>query len=188
MYKTHKSWTKSGFMRCIVTILHTIPCLLATALWVGSYHESRIELMLTKRQFIFGAVNGTAYFTIRRVTPNCRVFLLWGPHPWSMDMLVADDQIQRMTKKDMPIWRRAGFVSFSDIIQGYIYRGVLFPLWCIWLLCTLPLGIRLLLIWRRDHSIHAGLCLRCGYDLRASHGRCPECGTPISRSTAEASG
>ena len=33
----------------------------------------------------------------------------------------------------------------------------------------------------RRHLIACGICLKCGYDLRESEDRCPECGTPVGK-------
>lgn len=64
------------------------------------------------------------------------------------------------------------------------------PYW-MWVLLTATLPViyfgsaflkaRRLKIRRRD-----GLCLNCGYDLRASKERCPECGTPVATTDAVA--
>ena len=48
-----------------------------------------------------------------------------------------------------------------------------------WLPAVFGLGTRL-------ERKRKGLCLSCGYDLRASSGRCPECGTEPDRSGSAA--
>ena len=55
------------------------------------------------------------------------------------------------------------------------------PLWLLTLLLGIGPGIALRRTWRLRYRRRHGLCLRCGYDLRASGGPCPECGVETDR-------
>ena len=59
--------------------------------------------------------------------------------------------------------------------------GIVMPYWFVLLV---PAVLPAMWSWRfwthaacRRHRIRNGLCLQCGYDLRATPSRCPECGT-----------
>jgi hypothetical protein len=62
-------------------------------------------------------------------------------------------------------------------------RSVLIPFWFTFAVtAALPVGW-LARVARRKFAFPPGHCRRCGYDLRASPERCPECGTvaPVGR-------
>lgn len=88
-------------------------------------------------------------------------------------------------------WQRLGFNAYSggddklgrarNLSERNRYGGVRVPHWFVMLLTGPPalLYLRRLGALRRRHRIRRGLCGRCGYDLRATGGRCPECGEPV---------
>jgi hypothetical protein len=70
---------------------------------------------------------------------------------------------------------------------GSTYRErrawVVLPYWCWLLACAffpLACAVQLRQGFRLRRRRHLGLCLTCGYDLRATRGACPECGSTHS--------
>jgi hypothetical protein len=70
--------------------------------------------------------------------------------------------------------------------------GLVMDYWALAVLTALPAGlVRLNRLRRRiarRYRRQEGCCAKCGYDLRATPGRCPECGTetPAAKKIAPA--
>jgi hypothetical protein len=74
----------------------------------------------------------------------------------------------------------AGFGYKREESAEFGYRRVIVPYWA---LTATFAGYPLLVLgrrFRRRRRRALGLCPTCGYDLRATPGRCPECGTPAA--------
>jgi len=160
--------------------LSLVLCVATVALWVRSYWigdevkrgtavgEVRCESLRGLVCFEWGR----RYMGVSRVTrwhyeavPNPASYD-W-PYPSGLEGSLWGDSLG-------VLWGGAG---------GVDWRVVVFPDWLLCLLLVmLPARsyIARCLRWlrlRRHHNM--GFCAKCGYDLRASKDRCPECGTPI---------
>lgn len=67
-------------------------------------------------------------------------------------------------------------------------RAIIIPYWSSTLAGAILPGLWVWRRWKQKRDRKAGLCQKCGYDLRASPVRCPECGTAVpSPATSPAS-
>ncbi len=76
---------------------------------------------------------------------------------------------------DLPVLFRYGWHVGSNIRLPYWPIAVATAIMPIWWLGKRIMSRRQIVRWRK-----MGCCLQCGYDLRASKERCPECGTAIA--------
>lgn len=157
------------------SVLSLLVCAVLLVLWVRSYRTADQFVWHADKPFVFqeravGSDSGEFWFTVYR------------------EANTAGDPIDSRSRAEY--WRRPAsggdwreFAIHSRIGFGFVPASgsglpsgsSLIPYWFpTTLAAVLPLA------WIVRHRLrrpYSGRCATCGYDLRATPGRCPECGT-----------
>ena len=75
---------------------------------------------------------------------------------------------------------RTKSVDRNPHFDAFTVSAITIPMWLPLLLWAIPLAA---VPYCQRHAARIGLCPKCGYDLRATPNRCPECGTPIAKNS-----
>lgn len=103
---------------------------------------------------------------------------------WSLSVHTLDDSRRLRARADaenaiirgqIAALRRCG----APVAPLTAYSVPLLPLWTT--LGGVVLALRTAEMIRTRRRLRSGCCRTCGYDLRASRDRCPECGEPVGR-------
>jgi hypothetical protein len=188
----------------LLTTLSLLLCVAVTALWVRShwwlddlhywsavgartsrgYHFSSYagHLLLSMDDYRFPA-GGRADFVKRGASGREAAVFAWQPTPLNW----LDPESASAHRRNFGLgrfdWATERGRDYWDV------EGLSFRRWTLRLPHALPAAVlltppalRMAARWRRGRRKRSGLCPACGYDLRATPGRCPECGTAATSS------
>ncbi len=180
-------------IRKTLTILSLIGLLLSVGLWGVSYWDfkyvdGKFNLFLDSGWF--GSHRGLTLQQQLDYAINIQAI----EEEYDSPSVLQDGYIQKLEemKADNRKWTFLGFKDFRTPWWRHTSQGPTFtskrvrlPLWMPSFLCATVFGLTCgLPLARRRKRKKLGLCLKCGYDLRASKERCPECGTAMQKSGA----
>jgi hypothetical protein len=184
----------------LLTAMSAVLCVVAIALWVRSYWRTDYVQRRQESPQEFKAGVPLRYSV--QVLKSDRGRLLLGAH-WSVGNgpntapAAADDDGGTLAppvwtwahagkwvdEDDERWWQRLGFFhrswTFGPGSEGRRSRlvSIGLPLWLPVVLTALPPLLAVLRSRRRRRMEAQGLCIACGYELRSTPTRCPECGT-----------
>jgi hypothetical protein len=192
----------SGMLRGCLTVLSALSLVLCTAtgyLWFRSYsHDDRVvtpwlagvsdDWYRQQKYRIARSSDGGLELEMRAAGRSSSLPpVLFNPHTFDDDTLLGFNQF---FKRDQFI-ARLGFSyeswTFQDFTCAINFPRTLsrmrIPYWALTLFSAFLPMIWSVRQYRGAHRILAGCCPACGYDLRATPDRCPECGTSAQRNS-----
>jgi hypothetical protein len=151
-----------------MTILSLLLCLASAGLWVRSYWRgdhygfSKLSLVYADRgELVLFIGDGDANFTFDR--------------GYGSDELIDPQYTYNPRRVSEHTWNL--LVAHGERFPGLNITVV--KLWAVVVFFGISPGVALAWILRSRRRDLLGLCPVCGYDLRATPERCPECGTIV---------
>ncbi len=161
----------------ILAAVSVVMGLATVVLWLRSYWISEAVRWDSNQSYEIGASAGALVFHVYKSEVRSPLhhghhlrFIRYGGSPidrrWSYLHRVFRDFRRQETYFFLSEDR--GFGSYCKI-----------PFWPILVSTLLLPAVAFRRMLRERKRRRAGLCIQCGYDLRATRDRCPECGTPV---------
>jgi hypothetical protein len=148
------------------------------AVWVGScWVQPGIGWTEPRRLATIGVMRGSVFVSEVQQPPGGSGY--FGPPHGRRPYLGTPERLTTVNVLTTE-WRLLGF-EFLQRSPPLTFRRLVVPCWAVALVFAVAPAL-----WYRQHLNKCarrarGLCDMCGYDLRATPGRCPECGAVPAR-------
>ena len=166
--------SKRSFTWCAVLL--AVSWIAVTALWIRSHWvHDQLVWQRSGNTLNIGSTRGGIWFT--------RFSGLAGGGPPTGYRSVRPPAPDPTTN----LWRLAGFHYWRGPLSPGLSMTIFrVPMWAV-LVGHLLFAIAFFRLFGPTHPAELRICRTCGYDLRASQDRCPECGTALAenRMTAQ---
>jgi hypothetical protein len=160
---------------CLILVVGTV------ALWVRSYWVRDSLGYTVEAPYAFTSIS-TAPGEIVFIRTNAWALGIMSKEPpkgWHRTTSQYASMPAQFAPKEFPVFSvRFVWQRVAPPFGGEPGLIIALPTWVPFLLLSIVAVVPAVRPWRRHRRRKRGLCEKCGYDLRASPERCPECGTP----------